>query len=109
MERSGSTFAKHTRNRHFLWNYLYYLYCLRLKSPTDFTGLEYEIDKKVNEEDVEWFPALGEGDTGGETEKVIADLESEIKNVFDNLSKTVDIGSTTLKDARSAVEKIKGR
>jgi inositol 1,4,5-triphosphate receptor type 1/inositol 1,4,5-triphosphate receptor type 3 len=49
-----------------LWNYLYYLYCLRLKSPTDFTGLEYEIDKKVNEEDVEWFPALGEGDTEGE-------------------------------------------
>ena len=49
MERTGSTFAKHTRIRHFLWNYLYYLYCLRLKSPTDFTGLEYEIDKKVNE------------------------------------------------------------
>lgn len=96
MERSGSTFIKHTRNRHFLWNYLYYLYCLRLKSPTDFTGLEYEIDKKVNEEDVEWFPALGEGDTEGETEKVIGDLEAEIKNVFGHLTQTVETGKTTL-------------
>jgi len=64
MERSGTTFEKHIQ-KHFLWNYLYYIYVLSLKSPTDYTGLEYVIDKNVNEEDVEWFPALGEGDSGG--------------------------------------------
>ena len=65
MERTGSTFDKHT-HRHWLWNYLYYLYCLRLKSPTDFTGLEFEIDKQVGDDNTDWFPSMGESDSEGE-------------------------------------------
>jgi hypothetical protein len=40
MEREGSNFIKHTK-QHYLWNYLYYLYYLGCKSPTEFTGLEF--------------------------------------------------------------------
>jgi hypothetical protein len=76
---------------------------LRLKSPTDFTGLEYEIDKKVSEEDVEWFPALGEGDSEGETEKVITELEDGIKSVFNHLKKVVESGKNTISEALSVV------
>ena len=47
MEKSGTTFEKHIHS-HFLWNYLYYLYVLKQKDPTDFTGLEFDIDQKVN-------------------------------------------------------------
>ena len=65
MERSGTTFDKHI-TKHFLWNYLYYLYVLKKKGKTDYTGLEFDIDTKVNSGDVEWFPAMGEGDTEGE-------------------------------------------
>lgn len=92
MERSGSTFDKHIQ-KHALWNYLYYLYCLRLKDPTDFTGLEYEIDKKVNEEDVEWFPANGEGDSEGAIEKVLGELETNINSVFSVVDQSVEVGS----------------
>lgn len=64
MERTGSTFDKHIA-KHFLWNYLYYLYILKKKGKTDYTGLEFDIDDKVSKEDVDWFPAMGEGDAEG--------------------------------------------
>lgn len=50
---------------------------------------------------------MGEGDAEGETEKVIAGLEGEIKNVFGYLTQTVDTGKSTLGEALAAVEKIK--
>ena len=107
IERSGSTFDKHTQ-RHWLWNYLYYLYCLGLKSPTDFTGLEFEIDKQVREDNVEWFPAMGEGDSGGELEGVMGTLETDINNVIKVAEDAVEKGKKTLKEAKSAMQAIKG-
>lgn len=64
MEKNGTTFDKHI-SKHLLWNYLYYLYVLKEKDPTDYTGLEFDINYKVNNEDVDWFPAMGEGDSDG--------------------------------------------
>ena len=62
MEKSGSSFDEHTLKRHFLWNYIYYLYVLKQKNPTDFTGLEFVIDSQVTNDETDWFPSLGEGD-----------------------------------------------
>jgi len=39
MEKSGSNFKIHTQKKHFMWNYMYYLYVLKQKDPTDYTGL----------------------------------------------------------------------
>jgi inositol 1,4,5-triphosphate receptor type 1/inositol 1,4,5-triphosphate receptor type 3 len=94
MEKSGTTFDKHTR-RHHLWNYLYYLYCLKLKSPTDFTGLEFEIDNKVKGEDVEWFPAMGEEDTEGEVEGKLTELTTDIDEIIKVVSETVEKAKLT--------------
>ena len=38
IEKQGSTFPVHTKKKHLLWNYVYYVYVLELKSPTDYTG-----------------------------------------------------------------------
>ncbi len=44
---------------------MFYIYTLRKKSPTDFTGLEYDITKKYNrpdeEIDVSWVPLGDQG------------------------------------------------
>ena len=56
----GINFIEHTRKKHFLWNYIFYLITLRNKSPTDYTGLEYEINKQYNKSDedmiINWIP-----------------------------------------------------
>lgn len=107
MEKSGTTFEKHV-SKHFLWNYLYYLYVLRQKDPTDFTGLEFDIDLKVNSEDVEWFPSMGEGDAEGEVEKEIERLEGEMNSVFTVMEETVGKSKQTLEDALRVTAKITG-
>lgn len=57
MEKNAETFEKHT-HKHFLWNYIYYILCLEKKDPTDFSGLEFDIDFKIKSEDVTWFPVV---------------------------------------------------
>lgn len=39
IEKEGKKFSDHIKNKHFLWNYIYYIYVLERKNPTEFTGL----------------------------------------------------------------------
>ena len=73
MEKQGATFKKHT-NKHLVWNYLYYIYCLKKKDETDYTGIEYEIITKVDGEDVSWFPSMGEEDSSGQIAETMTKL-----------------------------------
>ena len=73
MEKQGATFKRHT-NKHLIWNYLYYIYCLKKKDETDYTGIEYEIINKVNIDNVSWFPSMGEKDSGGQIEETMTKL-----------------------------------
>jgi inositol 1,4,5-triphosphate receptor type 1/inositol 1,4,5-triphosphate receptor type 3 len=51
MEKAGTTFKKHTE-KHWLWNYLFYRYCVNMKDPSDYTGLEYTISTQLEEQKV---------------------------------------------------------
>lgn len=52
--------------KHCIWDYFYYLYYLeRLKSYTEYTGIEYWIVRQVKDKKIDWFPnddALKEDD-----------------------------------------------
>lgn len=39
MEKKGESFVDHTTNKHFLWNYVFYIIALERKSSNDYTGL----------------------------------------------------------------------
>ncbi len=60
----GTTFNKHIA-QHYLWNYIFYKYCLDMKDQTDYTGMEYAITEKIGSENVSWFPDNGEKDMSG--------------------------------------------
>lgn len=81
MEKIGETFKKHTERRHFLWNYIYYVYTLEKKSATDYSGVEYRIKEKIDSEDVTWFPALGAGDGDPDIEALLGDLQANIDSM----------------------------
>lgn len=47
---------------------MFYIYCLQKKDATDYTGLEYYINKMFKKKDdnieceeIDWFPDLGGG------------------------------------------------
>lgn len=60
IEKEGDSFQNHIETNHWLWNYVFYMYVLKAKDPTDYTGIEYYISEKVNNEsedvDVDWLP-----------------------------------------------------
>lgn len=39
-----------------MWNYIFYVKCLKLKEWTEYTGLEYWIHAKLESDDITWFP-----------------------------------------------------
>ncbi len=43
---------------HDLWNYIYFIFCLKQKDPTDYSGMEYEINDKMSNDDINWFPIV---------------------------------------------------
>jgi len=56
--------------KHFLWNYIYYIYCLNEKDSTDYTGIEYIIFTKISEDDVTWFPIEDSNSSSKSSEKI---------------------------------------
>jgi hypothetical protein len=60
LEKKRISFKEHISGKHFLWNYVFFIYYLDKKSPTDYSGLEYQITNQYNRSDEEmqiyWVP-----------------------------------------------------
>ena len=57
LERKGEDFNSHTNQVHNVWNYFFYMYTLeRLKDITEFTGIEYWINRQVQRNRIDWLP-----------------------------------------------------
>jgi hypothetical protein len=57
LERRGEDFMSHVNNLHNLWNYFFYIYILEnLKEITDFTGIEYWINRQIKNNMIDWIP-----------------------------------------------------
>lgn len=60
IEKRRLNFKEHINGKHFLWNYVFFIYFLDKKSPTDYSGLEYLITTQYNKSDeqmvIDWVP-----------------------------------------------------
>lgn len=50
-------FRHHVRHEHNMWHYLYFLYHLRLKDPTEYTGQESYVADLVARNNLSFFPS----------------------------------------------------
>ncbi|KAM3129578.1 hypothetical protein pb186bvf_018329 [Paramecium bursaria] len=57
LEKNGQTFEVHIHNDnlHYLWNYIFYIYCLQNKDSTEYSGLEYAISDMIEKDDISWY------------------------------------------------------
>lgn len=49
IEKESDSFDNHTKSNHWLWNYVFYVYVLKDKPSTDYTGIEYFISEKIKD------------------------------------------------------------
>ena len=45
--KSNEGFQMHIKNDHFMWNYIYFLGCLKEKDKIEQNGIETYVDEKV--------------------------------------------------------------
>ena len=45
---TGPGFEKHIKEDHYLWNYLFFIYSIKAKDATEYTGIESYVQEKVN-------------------------------------------------------------
>lgn len=104
IEKEGTTFKKHTE-KHLLWNYIFYIYCLQGKDATDYTGIEYIIYNKIESEDVTWFPALGESDSSGEVEELMGRLRDKVDLMIEKEAEVFNKTSEIFEGANRGLKK----
>ena len=53
---SGESFKSHIKNRHNIWNYLYFMALIQSQSPESDSQIESNLRRKINSNDISWFP-----------------------------------------------------
>lgn len=80
---------------------MYYLYVLKQKDSTDYTGLEFEIDRQVGLDEIDWFPSFGEGDAEEALKNCFTSLEAEMNYIFETMEDSANKLLPTLEDSRN--------
>lgn len=55
-DKYSDGFENHTKRDHNLWNYLYFLYGLKKKDETEYSGLESFVVQEIFTESKDWVP-----------------------------------------------------
>eukprot|EP01017_Pseudomicrothorax_dubius_P030236 TRINITY_DN3754_c0_g1_i4.p1 TRINITY_DN3754_c0_g1~~TRINITY_DN3754_c0_g1_i4.p1 ORF type:complete len:296 (-),score=88.04 TRINITY_DN3754_c0_g1_i4:58-945(-) len=113
-DRWADGFRNHTARDHVEWNYVYFIYGLEQKDPTEYNGIESYVAKKNENEDCSWFPMLRALSIPEEKKENIEEIISgKLKNVvdeikttaskLDKMDKTITKLSNAMASAKSAV------
>ena len=49
-------YDSHVLEDHNIWDYIYFAYSIKVKDFTEFNGFESYVKKKIDQEDINWFP-----------------------------------------------------
>jgi len=55
-DKNGTGFENHIEKQHHLWNYVFFIYSVNAKDPTEYNGIESYVQEKLQAEDISWFP-----------------------------------------------------
>ena len=86
-DKQGHGFDHHIEHEHNPWNYIFFLYGLRKKDVTEYTGMETYVHEMQKRDDIDWVPimralSVGISDTGEDNK-----VEQKIHIVLEELQK----------------------
>lgn len=85
-DKNADGFENHIRRDHNLWNYLYFMYILKRKDPTEFNGIESYVAAKLADEDISWIP-LKSSISLKKVEVEKDNLEAKFQQIEDEVAK----------------------
>lgn len=57
-DKNSKGFDFHIENEHNPWNYMFFLYGLRKKDNTEYTGIETYVSDMQRENNINWVPVM---------------------------------------------------
>jgi len=72
---------------HNLWNYVFFLYNIKRKEPTEYNGIESFVREKLDNQEVSWIPLLrssvvpDEDESNNQLDKQIEQLALKMDNI----------------------------
>ena len=79
-------FDEHVKKDHNIWDYVFFIYSVKTKDFTEYNGFESFVKKKIDQEDINWFPfyrtkVLGMNDGDREIGEVFRDINERLDGI----------------------------
>lgn len=74
-----------------MWNYLYFMYNIKKKDPTEYNGIESYVSEMMEKDDIKWFPQnqsiiLEKSESNDTIEDKIDSITEQIKSIEEKLN-----------------------
>eukprot|EP00451_Oxyrrhis_marina_P030428 CAMPEP_0204370556 /NCGR_PEP_ID=MMETSP0469-20131031/45822_1 /ASSEMBLY_ACC=CAM_ASM_000384 /TAXON_ID=2969 /ORGANISM="Oxyrrhis marina" /LENGTH=992 /DNA_ID=CAMNT_0051360491 /DNA_START=18 /DNA_END=2996 /DNA_ORIENTATION=- len=92
---TGSGFVIHINEEHSVWDYIYFIFYIKGKDPTQYTGAEHILRSQIDHADVGWLPytrALCQERLVGDAAEEVAveDRVASLESMVSDMSKNVE-------------------
>lgn len=84
-ENTAEGYEYHVNSDHNPWNYIYFLYSIKKKDPTEFNGMETYVSNMFEAGMIRWLP-LSRAMVLKESEESANDLEKQIELIMERIS-----------------------
>lgn len=90
-DKNADGFENHKKRDHKMWNYLYFMYNIKKKDPTEYNGIESYVSEMMEKDDIKWFPQnqsiiLEKSESNDTIEDKIDSITEQIKSIEEKLN-----------------------
>lgn len=86
-DKNAKGFEYHIENEHNPWNYLYFLYGLRKKDSTEYTGVETYVSDMQRDNNINWVPVMRALSLKDTEEEEISSVEKKLDSIIEIIKK----------------------
>lgn len=94
-EKNADGFEIHIKRDHHLWDYIYFIYYVKTKDPTEYNGIESFVAQQITKDDISFFPllkamVLHEDEENVDVQKLISEEIQNIESKIDEILQKVE-------------------
>lgn len=96
-DKHAQGFEYHIQEEHNVWNYLFYVYGLKKKDSTEYSGMESYVSKMIKNGNISWIPIQRALSVSEAFESNEDSIEKKMDVLLEELKKIIEVLETTNK------------
>lgn len=86
-DKNSKGFEYHIESEHNPWSYLFFLYGLRKKDETEYTGIESYVNDMQMDNNINWVPVMRALSLKDAEEEEVSTVEKKLDNIIGVINK----------------------